>query len=250
MLLIQSVPCLCLQTGPRRAPIPGWQGQSEAWAGTRGSACGNLDLLVGQKHPLLQPCCHPHHCTPGSPYSGPSWVPSCRAAVGQVRAHKHTAGSASQKEMSGSVCACAPEEHSLSCLPVRCWNSPALFYPVCFWLICSAWALCLQSDQCESCSLHCSCSDPYGQSNAAGSLNTDGECKTQPLHHCRMRGLTVEMPQQAATNILRGPVLCQAHSRRGLTPAIHRSSQGKAALCWDTAGPCLSVGQEGISQLL
>lgn len=47
-----------------------------------------------------------------------------------VRAHQRTAGSISQKETSGSVGACAPEKHSLSCLPACCWNSPALFYPV------------------------------------------------------------------------------------------------------------------------
>lgn len=170
---------------------------------------------------------------PGSPYSGPSWVPSCRAAFDQVWAYQHTVGNVSQKEMSGSMGACAPEEHSLSCLPACCWNSPAQFYPVCFWLICSAWALHLQSNQSESWSLHNFCSDSYGQSDAAGSVNMDEECVTQPQHHCSIHGLRGQMSQQAATNILHGPALCQAHSRRGLTPAILRISQGNTALWWD-----------------
>lgn len=77
----------------------------------------------------------------------------------------------------------------------------------------------------------------------------DGECATQPQHHCRIHELRGQMSQQAARNILHGAALCQAHSRRRLTPAILRSSQGKAVLWWDTAELHLCVGKEGISQL-
>lgn len=58
--------------------------------------------------------------------------------------------------------ACAPEVHSLSCLPARHWLSPALFYPACFQLIGNPWALHLQLGQDKSSSLYSPYSDPYG----------------------------------------------------------------------------------------
>lgn len=79
-----------------------------------------------------------------------------------------------------------------------------------------------------------------------------------PLGHCEYEQgacTTISTPLQAAKRQRESSTKqhwAKPIFRRGLTPAklLTRSSQGKGTLWCVTAEPCLSVGQEGISQLL